>query len=139
MKIKKPNTIEEFKIKYRLKSDRLDDLILELYDHSQKNNWSDKTFSKKSEDLKRFHSELFIQLNTWLIKFNLPIQHTITKAKKLLEKEVFASVIDVKENNYYNCKSKKDLIKYLNKNTHKKINKSLAKDEGYKIFLEHLH
>jgi len=142
MKIKKnkrPNTIEEFKTKYRLKSDKLDDLILELYDHSQKHKWSKETFSKKSEDLKRFHSELFVQLNEWLIYFDLPIQHTITKAKKLLEKEVFASVIDVKENNYYNCKSKKDLIKYLNKNPHKKINKSLAKDEGYRIFLEHLH
>lgn len=139
MKIKRPTTIEEFKIKYQLTSDQLDDLIIELHDHSQKNNWSDKTFSKKSEDLKRFHSKLFIQLNEWLIYFNLPIQNTITKAKKLLEKEVFASVIDIKEKNYYNCKSKKDLIKYLNKNPEKKINKSLAKDEGYKIFLEHLH
>ena len=139
MKIKRPTTIEEFKIKYQLTSDQLDDLIIELHDHSQKNNWSDKTFSKKSGDLKRFHSELFIQLNEWLIYFDLPIQHTITKAKKLLEKEVFASVIDVKEKNYYNCKSKKDLIKYLNKNPEKKINKSLAKDEGYRIFLEHLH
>ena len=52
---------------------------------------------KKSEDLKEPHSKLFIQLNEWLIYFNLPIQNTITKAKKLLEKEVFASVIDVKE------------------------------------------
>lgn len=113
MKIKRPTTIEELKIKYQLTSDQLDDLIIELHDHSQKNNWSDKTFSKKSEDLKRFHSKLFIQLNEWLIYFNLPIQNTITKAKKLLEKEVFASVIDIKEKNYYNCKSKKDLIKYL--------------------------
>ena len=139
MKIKRPTTIEEFKTKYRLISDQLDDLIIELHDHSQKNNWSDKTFSKKSGDLKRFHSELFIQLNEWLIYFNLPIQDTITKAKKLLEKEVFASVIDVKEKNYYNCKSRKGLIKYLNKNSEKKINKSLAKDEGYRIFLEHLN
>lgn len=136
--IKRPTTIEEFKKKYQLTSDRLDDLILELYDHSQKNNWSDKTFSNKSEDLKRFHSKLFIQLNEWLIYFNLPIQIRLQR-QKLLEKEVFASVIDVKEKNYYNCKSRKDLIKYLNKNPEKKINKSLAKDEGYKIFLEHLH
>ena len=139
MKVKRPNTIGEFKTKYRLISDQLDDLIIELYDHSQKNNWSDKTFSKKSGDLKRLYSELFIQLNEWLIYFNLPIQDTITKATKLLEKEVFASVIDVKEKNYYNCKSRKDLIKYLNKNPEKKINKSLAKDEGYRIFLEHLN
>lgn len=139
MKIKRPTNIEEFKIKYQLTSDQLDDLIIELYDHSQKNNWSDKTFTKRSEDLKRLYSGLFIQLNEWLIYFNLPIQNTITKAKKLLEKEVFASVIDVKEKNYYNCKSKKNLIKYLNKNPEKKINKSLAKDEGYRIFLEHLH
>lgn len=139
MKIKRPNTIGEFKIKYQLTSDQLDDLIIELYDHSQKNNWSDETFTKKSGDLKRLYSGLFIQLNTWLIKFNLPIQNTIKKAKKLLEKEVFASVIDVKENNYHNCKSKKNLIKYLNKNSQKKINKNLAKDEGYRIFLEHLN
>lgn len=139
MKIKRPVTIGEFKTKYRLTSDQLDDLIIELYDHSQKNNWSEKTFLKKSEDLKRFYSELFIQLNKWLICFDLPIQNTIIKAKKLLEKEVFASVIDVKEENYYNCKSKKDLIKYLKKNPQKRINKSLAKDEGYRIFLEHLN
>lgn len=138
MKIKRPNTIGEFKNKYRLTSDQLDDLIIELYDHSQKHNWSDETFTKKSGDLKRLYSGLFIQLNTWLIKFNLPIQNTIKKAKKLLEKEVFASVIDVKENNYYNCKTKTALVKYLNKNPHKRVKRKYAKDEGYRVFLETL-
>ena len=47
--IKRPTTIEEFKKKYRLKSDRLDDLILELYDHSQKHKWSKETFSKNQK------------------------------------------------------------------------------------------
>jgi len=100
--MKKPQTIEEFKNKYKLTSENLDDLIIELYDHSNKNNWIDKTFTTKSEDLKRLYSSLFILLNEWLISFNLPIQDTITKAKRLLKKKVFASVVDVKQKNYKN-------------------------------------
>ena len=138
MKIKNPKTISDYRIKYQLTSETLDDLLIELYDHSQKNNWSDKTYKKKEEHFKRLYSSLFIRLNEWLVGFNLPKQNTITKAKKLLETNVFASVIDVKEKNYYNCNSKNNLRKYIKKYPHKKVNKTLAKDEGYRIFLEHL-
>jgi len=134
----KPQTIEEFKNKYKLTSENLDDLIIELYDHSNKNNWEDTTFTTKSEDLKRLYSSLFIRLNEWLINFNLPIQNTITKAKNLLNKKVFASVVDVKQKNYKNLYSRSNLIKYLRENPEKMINKELAKDEGYRFFLEHL-
>jgi len=134
----KPQTIEEFKTKYKLTSENLDDLIIELYYHSNKNNWSDKTFTTKSGDLKRLYSSLFIILNEWLISFDLPIQDTITKAKYLLNKKVFASVVDVKGQNYKNLHSRSNLIIYLRENPGKMINKELAKEEGYRFFLEHL-
>jgi len=136
--MKKPQTLDEFKNKYSLKGVDLDDLVLELYEYSQKNNWLEDTFKNRLKLLQKLHHPLFIRLNKWLIEFDLPTEHTITRAKKSLETNVFASVIDVKENNYYNCKTKSELIKYLTKNPHKLVNRKYAKDEGYRVFLETL-
>ena len=136
--MKKPQTLDEFKTKYSLKSVDLDDLVIELHGYSQKNNWSEETFTNRLKLLQKLHRPLFIRLNKWLIAFGLPTEHTITRAKKSLEKNVFASVIDVKENKYYNCKTKTALVKYLNKNPHKRVKRQYAKDEGYRIFLETL-
>jgi hypothetical protein len=44
----------------------------------------------------------------------------------------------VKQKNYKNLYSRINLIKYLRENPEKMINKELAKDEGYRFFLEHL-
>mgnify|MGYP001235692017 FL=1 len=136
--MKKPQTLDEFKNKYSLKSVDLDDLVLELQEYSQKNNWTEDTFNNRLKLLQKLHRPLFIKLNKWLIAFGLPTEHTITRAKKSLEKNVFASVIDVKENNYYNCKTKNALVKYLNENPHKCVKRQYAKDEGYRVFLETL-
>lgn len=136
--MKKPQTLDEFKNKYSLKSVDLDDLVLELQEYSQKNNWREDTFNNRLKLLQKLHRPLFIRLNKWLIAFGLPTEQNITRAKKSLEKNVFASVIDVKENNYYNCKTKIALVKYLNKNPHKRVNRKYAKDEGYRVFLETL-
>ena len=136
--MKKPQTLDEFKNKYSLKSVDLDDLVLELQEYSQKNNWREDTFNNRLKLLQKLHRPLFIRLNEWLIAFGLPTEQNITRAKKSLEKNVFASVIDVKENNYYNCKTKTALVKYLNKNPHKRVNRKYAKDEGYRVFLETL-
>ena len=136
--MKNPQTLDEFKNKYSLKSVDLDDLVLELKEYSQKNNWREDTFINRLKLLQKLHRPLFIRLNKWLIAFGLPTEHTITRAKKSLEKNVFASVIDVKENNYYNCKTKNALVKYLNENPHKCVKRQYAKDEGYRVFLETL-
>ena len=136
--MKKPQTLDEFKTKYSLKSIDLDDLVLGLQEYSQKNNWSEDTFNNRLKLLQKLHRPLFIRLNKWLISFGLPTETNITMAKKSLEKNVFASVIDVKENNYYNCKTKTALVKYLNKNPHKRVKRKYAKDEGYRVFLETL-
>lgn len=136
--MKKPQTLDEFKSKYSLKSVDLDDLVLELQEYSQKNNWKEETFTNRLKLLQKLHRPLFIRLNKWLIAFGLPTEHTITRARKSLEKNVYASVIDVKENNYYNCKTKPALVKYLNKNPHKCVKRQYAKDEGYRVFLETL-
>lgn len=136
--MKKPQTLDEFKTKYSLKSIDLDDLVLGLQEYSQKNNWSEDTFNNRLKLLQKLHRPLFIRLNKWLISFDLPTETNITRAKKSLEKNVFASVIDVKENNYYNCKTKTELVKYLNKNPHKRVKRKYAKDEGYRVFLETL-
>ncbi len=136
--MKKPQTLDEFKTKYSLKSVDLDDLVLGLQEYSQKNNWSEDTFNNRLKLLQKLHRPLFIRLNNWLISFGLPTETNITRAKKSLEKNVFASVIDVKENNYYNCKTKNALVKYLNKNPHKRVKRKYAKDEGYRVFLETL-
>tara|TARA_B100000287_G_C20264139_1_gene635235 strand:- start:97 stop:510 length:414 start_codon:yes stop_codon:yes gene_type:complete len=136
--MKNIKTIDDFKNKYSLKNVDLDDLVLELHEYSQKNNWSEDTFKHRLRLLQKLHRPLFIQLNKWLISFGLPTEHTITKAKKSLEKNVFASIIDVKENNYYNYKTKESLVKYLDKNPHKRVNRKYAKDEGYRVFLETL-
>ncbi len=136
--MKKPQTLNEFKTKYSLKSVDLDDLVLELQEYSQKNNWVEGTFNNRLKLLQKLHRPLFIRLNKWLIAFGLSTENNITRAKKSLEKNVFASVIDVKENNYYNCKTKTALVKYLNKNPHKRVKRQYAKDEGYRVFLETL-
>ena len=136
--MKKPQTLDEFKNKYSLKSVDLDDLVLELQEYSQKNNWIEDTFNNRLKLLQKLHRPLFIRLNKWLISFGLPTEQNITRAKKSLEKNVFASVIDVKENNYYNYKTKESLVKYLDKNPHKQVNRKYAKDEGYRVFLETL-
>lgn len=136
--MKKPQTLDEFKTKYSLKSIDLDDLVLGLQEYSQKNNWSEDTFNNRLKLLQKLHRPLFIRLNKWLISFGLPTETSITRAKKSLEKNVFASVIDVKENNYYNCKTKTALVKYLKENPHKRVKRKYAKDEGYRVFLETL-
>ena len=69
------------------------------------------------------YSEIFIQLNEWLVSFNLPKQNTINKCKKILENEVFASIIDVKEKTYYNLGSKGKLQKYIRNNPEKRVSK----------------
>ena len=135
--MKKPQTLDEFKNKYSLKSVDLDDLV-PSYKIFTKNNWSEVTFNNRLKLLQKLHRPLFIRLNKWLIAFGLPTEQNITRAKKSLEKNVFASVIDVKENNYYNCKTKTALVKYLNKNPHKRVKRQYAKDEGYRVFLETL-
>ena len=104
--MKKPNTIYQFKTKYLLKSLDLEDLVLEIYEYSIKNNWSEQTLKNRLNLLQKLHRPYFIRLNKWLISFNLPTETTITKAKKTLENNVFTSVIYVKENIYYNHKTK---------------------------------
>ncbi len=136
--MKNIKTIDDFKIKYSLKNVDLDDLVLELQEYSQKNNWSEDTFKNRLKLLQKLHRPLFIRLNKWLISFGLPTEHTISRAKNSLKNNVFASVIDVKENNYYNCKTKTVLVKYLQENPHKRVKRQYAKDEGYRVFLENL-
>jgi len=134
--IRNPKTVEEYRQKYRLKGESLDDILIELYDHSVIYGWSDKTYEKHGGKFKRLYGGIFIQLNEWLVGFGLPRQNTINKAKKTLKKKVFASIVDVKENNYINLGSNKSLRKYINMDPSKKIGKGMAKDEGYRIFLE---
>ena len=104
-------------------------ILSSSYKNIHKNNWSEVTFNNRLKLLQKLHRPLFIRLNKWLIAFGLPTEQNITRAKKSLEKNVFASVIDVKENNYYNCKTKTALVKYLNKNPHKRVKRQYAKDE----------
>ena len=134
--MKKPNTIYQFKTKYLLKSLDLEDLVLEIYEYSIKNNWSEQTLKNRLNLLQKLHRPYFIRLNKWLISFNLPTETTITKAKKSLENNVFTSVIDVKENKFYNHKTKSGLIEYLKKNPDKLVDRNDAKYEGYRVFLE---
>ena len=136
--VMKAKTIDDFKDKYEINGDDLDVQIQELREYSQKHNWSEQTLLKRENLLQKLHSPLFIKLNNWLISFGLPTETNITKAKKSLDRFVFASVIDVKEKNYHNCKTKSGLIKYLNDFPEKRVNRELAKDEGYKVFLETL-
>jgi len=136
--IKKPRTVDDYKEKYKLTGDQLDDLLIELFDHSLIHKWSKETYERKKNHLKKLYSDIFIQLNEWLVTFNLPKQNTITKCKKLLGKEVFASIVDIKEKYYYNLESKKELQKYIRKNPTKRVTLKLAKDEGYRVFLENI-
>jgi len=136
--IKYPKTVCDYKTKYKLTGENLDDLLIELFDHSLIYKWPAKTYDTKEKHLKRLYSEIFIQLNEWLLAFNLPKQNTITKAKKILEKEVFASIVDVKEEIYYNLGSKAQLRKYIRDHHDKRVSIKLATDEGYRVFLEHI-
>ena len=102
--INNPKTVTDYKIKYNLTGDNLDDLLIELFTHSILHKWPTETYDKKEKHLQRLYSEIFIQLNEWLVSFNLPKQNTINKCKKILENEVFASIIDVKEETYYNLR-----------------------------------
>lgn len=137
--MKKPTTIYQFKTKYLLTSIDLEDLVLELYEYSIKNNWSEQTLKNRLNLLQKLHRPYFIRLNKWLISFNLPTETTITKAIKSLENNVFTSVIDVKENNFHNHKTKRGLIKYLKRNPDKLIDRNDAKYEGYRVFLKKLN
>ena len=136
--IKKPRTVDDYKEKYKLTGDYLDDLLIELFDHSLIHKWPIETYERKKNHFKKLYSDIFIRLNEWLLSFNLPKQNTITKCKKLLGKKVFASIVDVKENNYYNLRSKGELQKYIRKNPDKRVGLKLAKDEGYRVFLENI-
>jgi len=136
--INNPKTVTDYKIKYNLTGDNLDDLLIELFTHSILHKWPTETYDKKEKHLQRLYSEIFIQLNEWLVSFNLPKQNTINKCKKILENEVFASIIDVKEETYYNLRSKGKLQKYIRNNPEKRVSKKLAKDEGYRVFLENI-
>ena len=51
--IKNPKTINDFIVKYDFKSDNLQDMLLELEEYSDKNNWSSKTFEKRKNKLER--------------------------------------------------------------------------------------
>ena len=137
--IKNPKTVTDYKTKYKLTGDNLDDLLIELFTHSICHKWPTETYDKKEKHLQGLYSESFIQLNKWLVSFNLPKQNTINKCKKILEKEVFASIIDVKEETYYNLGSKRQLQKYIRNNPEKRVSKKLAKDEGYRVFLENIY
>jgi len=45
--IKNPTTIGEYKTKYKLTSDNLDDLLIELFTHALVHKWPIETYDKK--------------------------------------------------------------------------------------------
>lgn len=133
--IKNPKTINDFIMKYDLKSDNLHNMLIELEEYSQKNNWQTNTFNKRKKKLEGLFDEYLIQLNNWLQAFGFEEQSSIGKAKKIFEKEIFASIQDIIDKTYINKKTKGSLRKYL-RNSNKLVNRGFAKEFGYKVFLK---
>jgi len=135
--IKNPKTINDFILKYNFKGDNLHDMLTELEEYSEKNNWSSKTFKKRKITLERLFNEYLLQLNTWLKEFGYEEISSITGARKIFKTEIFASIGDVINKQYINKKNIKSLRKYL-KTPGKLVHKEYAKEFGYKVFLKKL-
>ena len=133
-----PRTINDFIMKYDFKSDNLHDMLTELEEYSLKNNWSSKTFKKRKTTLEKLFDEYLVQLNNWLKGFGYEERSSITKAKKVFEKEMFASIQDIIDGEYINKKTMKSLRKYLGTPT-KLVHREYAKEFGYKVFLKKLN
>jgi hypothetical protein len=135
--IKNPKTINDFIVKYDFKSDNLQDMLLELEEYSDKNNWSSKTFEKRKNKLERLFDEYLLQLNTWLNEFGYKERSSITEARKVFKKKIFASIGDIIDKKFINKKDSKSLRKYL-KQPGKLVHREYAKEFGYKVFLKNL-
>jgi hypothetical protein len=133
--IKNPKTINDFIVKYDFKSDNLQDMLVELEEYSDKNNWSSKTFEKRRNKLEKLFDEYLLQLNTWLNEFGHKEISSITEARKVFKKKIFASIGDIIDKKYINKKDLKSLRKYLKK-PGKLVHREYAKEFGYKVFLK---
>lgn len=135
--IKNPKTINDFIIKYDFESDNLQDMLVELEEYSDKNNWYSKTFEKRRNKLEKLFDEYLLQLNTWLNEFGYKERSSITEARKVFKKKIFASIRDIIDKKYINKKDLKSLRKYLIK-PGKLVHRGYAKEFGYKVFLKNL-
>jgi len=133
--IKNPKTINDFILKYDFKSDNLQDMLVELEEYSDKNNWSSKTFEKRRNKLEKLFDEYLLQLNTWLNEFGHKERSSITEARKIFKKKIFASIRDIIDKKYINKNDIKSLRKYLGK-PGKLVHRGYAKEFGYKVFLK---
>lgn len=133
----RPKTINDFIVKYDFKSDNLQDMLVELEEYSDKNNWSSKTFEKRRNKLEKLFDEYLLQLNTWLNEFGYKERSSITAARKVFKKKIFASIRDIIDKKYINKNDIKSLRKYLGK-PGKLVHREYAKEFGYKVFLKNL-
>ena len=133
--IKNPKTINDFIVKYDFKSDNLQDMLVELEEYSDKNNWSSKTFEKRKNKLERLFDEYLLQLNTWLNEFGFKERSSITEARKVFKKKIFASIGDIIDKKFINKKDLKSLRKDIGK-PGKLVHREYAKEFGYKVFLK---
>ena len=131
----RPKTINDFILKYDFKSDNLQDMLVELEEYSDKNNWSSKTFQKRRNKLEKLFDEYLLQLNTWLNEFGHKERSSITEARKIFKKKIFASIRDIIDKKYINKNDIKSLRKYLGK-PGKLVHREYAKEFGYKVFLK---
>ena len=131
----RPKTINDFILKYDFKSDNLQDMLVELEEYSDKNNWSSKTFEKRRNKLEKLFDEYLLQLNTWLNEFGHKERSSITEARKIFKKKIFASIRDIIDKKYINKNDIKSLRKYLGK-PGKLVHREYAKEFGYKVFLK---
>lgn len=127
--------MEKLIIQYKLKKEKIDDMIIELREYGNLNEWSKNKIKRKKRELRLVHDKTLDFYNKILKGFNKSEQKTYRKAKRILKNEIFASVIDIINEEYINHKNENELKKYLRKNPSKKYSKSKAKDEGYKFLL----
>tara|TARA_Y100000389_G_C17394230_1_gene481640 strand:+ start:816 stop:1214 length:399 start_codon:yes stop_codon:yes gene_type:complete len=120
---------------YKLKKEKIDDMVIELREYGNMNEWSKNKIKRKKKELRSVHDKTLDFYNKILKGFNKSEQKTYRKAKMVLKHKIFASVIDIMNEEYINHKNENELKKYLRKNPGKKYSKSKAKDEGYKVFL----
>ena len=121
--------------KYELKKVNIDDMVIELHEYGEMNGWSKQKIKNKKKELRLVHDNTLQFYNKILRGFNKPEQKSYKKAKMILKHKIFASVVDIMNEEYINHKNEKKLKEYLRNNPEKKYSKSKAKDKGYKIFL----
>ena len=110
-------------------------MVIELREYGEMNGWSKQKIKKKKKELRLVHDNTLQFYNKILRGFNKPEQKSYKKAKMILKHKIFASVVDIMNEEYINHKNEKKLKEYLRNNPEKKYSKSKAKDKGYKIFL----